>query len=284
MKLSEFPKEILGEIMHDGHFSNIGMLHQQKLNILCPVVSHQYLDEVIKNKAITCLITTKDLADKIPPDIGVWLSPDPLGSFFELHNYFLKLENFYGETVATKIAKNCLISSKAHISKHNIILHDRVSVGNHSTITGRTEICIGTNIADNVVIGGDGFEVKTMRGVPSIIKHAGNVFIGKNVEIQPFSAIDRGLFNDQTYIGNNVKMDSYVHIAHNATVLDNTIIASSAKIMGSTHIGKDVFISPGAIINNRVTIGEGSFIGVGEIVLKDVPPYSAVHKGEVQPR
>jgi UDP-3-O-[3-hydroxymyristoyl] glucosamine N-acyltransferase len=79
----------------------------------------------------------------------------------------------------------------------------------------------------------------------------------------------------------NVKIDKYVHIAHNATILENTILASSSKIMGSSHVGKNVFISAGVIVNNRVKIGDGCFIGPGEVVVKDVPPNSMFISGEI---
>lgn len=284
MKLSELEKIMSGKLFRDGNFSSIGMLYQKKADILCPISDSKYLHFLPANPTVSCLIATEELVEKIPEHIGLWVSPDPISSLFELHNYFLDATNFYGENLNTQKPTSCVISDKAQISEQNIILHECVTIGPFTTISGKTEIGFNSKIANHVVVGGNGFEVKKLQGTPEIIKHAGSVFIGDNVEINPFSTIDRGLFDDQTYIGNNVKMDSYVHIAHNTTILENTIIASSAKIMGSSHIGRNVFISPGVIIDNRVTIGDGCYIGVGEIILNDVPANSSVFKGKILPR
>lgn len=43
--------------------------------------------------------------------------------------------------------------------------------------------------------------------------------------------------------------------------------------MGKVHIEEDVFIGCNTIICNSVTIGQGSIVGAGSIVTKDIPPY-----------
>ena len=43
-----------------------------------------------------------------------------------------------------------------------------------------------------------------------------------------------------------------------------------------TVIGDDVWIGAGSIILPGVTIGEGSVVGAGAVVTKDVPPYTVV--------
>lgn len=42
---------------------------------------------------------------------------------------------------------------------------------------------------------------------------------------------------------------------------------------GEVKIEKDVFIGCNSIICNSVTIGEGSIVGAGSVVTKDIPPY-----------
>jgi acetyltransferase-like isoleucine patch superfamily enzyme len=50
-------------------------------------------------------------------------------------------------------------------------------------------------------------------------------------------------------------------------------------------IEKDVWVGARAIILKGVTIGEGSVIAAGAIVLKDVPPYSIyINKDKILPR
>ena len=281
MKLSEFPEVITGGLFRDGVFSNIGMLYQEKPNILCPINSAEYLSDMNANNSISCLITNEEVTKEIPENIGIWVSPNPLESFFQLHNYLLYKTDFYGNHFSSLIPKNCSIACNAQISADNIILNDNVMIDNYAIIRGKTEIGKNSKISSYVSIGDDGFEVKIIDGISSIIEHAGGVIIGKNVEIHSFSAIDCGLFDEKTFIGDNVKIDKYVHIAHNSTVLENTIICSSSKIMGSSFIGRNVFISLGVMINNRVKIGNNCFIGPGEVVLEDVPANTRLIDGKI---
>jgi len=281
MKLSDFPTGITGELFRDGDFENIGMLYQEKPQNLCPLADAHYLENFSSNKSICALITTKDIIPLLPTNIGIWVSENPLESFFQLHKALMQSGPFYGEDTPSRIDESCTIASTAHIADQNINMMKNVMVGSGAQVLGRTEIGSDSVISTNVLIGGEGFEVKTINGISKIITHAGSVIIGENVEIQPFTSIDRGLFNDQTSIGNNVKIDSFVHIAHNAVIKDNVILASSVKIMGSALIGENVFISLGALVNNRVSIGNNSFIGPGEVVTQDVPPNSILRNGKI---
>lgn len=48
------------------------------------------------------------------------------------------------------------------------------------------------------------------------------------------------------------------------------------KTKGPTKIGNDVWIGYGAIILSGVTVGDGSIIGAGSVVAKDIEPYSII--------
>ena len=43
-----------------------------------------------------------------------------------------------------------------------------------------------------------------------------------------------------------------------------------------TIIGNDVWMGHGAIIKAGITVGDGTIVGAGAIVVKDVPPYAVV--------
>ena len=53
-----------------------------------------------------------------------------------------------------------------------------------------------------------------------------------------------------------------------------SILKESALLNKKTTIGHDVWIGAKSIIMNGVKIGDGSVIGSGSIVTKDIPPYS----------
>jgi UDP-3-O-[3-hydroxymyristoyl] glucosamine N-acyltransferase len=50
------------------------------------------------------------------------------------------------------------------------------------------------------------------------------------------------------------------------------LIAASAVISGSVVIGDDVWVGPGAVISNGITIGSRAQIVIGSVVIKSVLP------------
>ncbi|MCX7917034.1 MAG: UDP-3-O-(3-hydroxymyristoyl)glucosamine N-acyltransferase [bacterium] len=156
----------------------------------------------------------------------------------------------------TEIGNNCLIYPK-------VIIRERIKIGN------RVIIHPGT------VIGGDGFGFATVKGVHHKIPQIGTVEIGNDVEIGSNVTIDRARF-DKTYIGNGVKIDNLVQIAHNVYIGDNSIIVAQVGISGSTKIGKNVIVAGQAGIIGHITIGDNAIIGGKAGVTKNVPPNTHV--------
>lgn len=152
----------------------------------------------------------------------------------------------------TKTGKECLIYP-------HVIIRERVKIGN------RVIIHPGT------VIGGDGFGFATVKGAHHKIPQIGTVVIGDDVEIGSNVTIDRARF-DKTDIGNGVKIDNLVQIAHNVYIGENTIVVAQVGISGSTVVGKNVIVAGQAGIIGHVTVGDNAIIGGKAGVTKDVPP------------
>ena len=68
--------------------------------------------------------------------------------------------------------------------------------------------------------------------------------------------------SQHTVIGNNVNLSQFINIGTN-------------RGEGAT-IGDNVYIGPQACIVGKVHIGDGSNIGAGAVVVKDVPPGTTV--------
>jgi len=126
----------------------------------------------------------------------------------------------------------------------NVVVREGVTVGKR---------CI---IQPGAVIGGDGFgyaqDVTGALKIPQV----GGVRIGDDVEIGCNTTIDRGALGD-TVIGNGVKIDNLVQIAHNVRIGDHTIITAMVGIAGSTEIGVGVVIGGHAAIAGHLHIGDG---------------------------
>ena len=121
-------------------------------------------------------------------------------------------------------------------------------------------------VGANSTIGSEGFGYSGNEKMP----HIGKVVMGDCVDIGANCCIDRGCL-DNTIIGDNVKVDNLVHIAHSVKIGENTKIAAHTMIAGSVTIGKNVWIGPSVSIINGVTIGDDAYIGIGTNIISDVP-------------
>lgn len=111
------------------------------------------------------------------------------------------------------------------------VLRPRVTLA-HDTVVGQR-----CHIFSGAVIGSDGFGFANERGVWHRIAQIGKVVLGDDVEVGANTTIDRGALDD-TVIGNGVKLDNLIQIAHNVRIGDHSAMAAMVGIAGSTRIGK----------------------------------------------
>lgn len=136
------------------------------------------------------------------------------------------------------------------------------------TIWNNVEIADDVLIGAGSSIGGPGFGYfKDVNGKRKRFSHLGGCIVRSGCEIGANVTIDSGTLSP-TVVGENVKIDSNVHIGHNAKIGCGTVICASATICGSVEIGKDVFIGAGAIIMDKVKIPADSVVGLGAVVRK----------------
>ena len=95
------------------------------------------------------------------------------------------------------------------------------------------------------------------------------------IEIHPGAKIGDGVFIDH---GAGVVIGETCEIEDNVTIYQGVTLGGTGKDVGKRHptVRDNVIIGAGSIILGPITIGEGSKIGAGAIVLRDVPPYSTV--------
>jgi UDP-3-O-[3-hydroxymyristoyl] glucosamine N-acyltransferase len=80
----------------------------------------------------------------------------------------------------------------------------------------------------------------------------------------------------ETVIGNGVKIDDMVHIAHNVAVGDHSIIVAQTGIAGSSKLGAHVTIGGQCGLVGHVSIGDGSVVASRSGVHNDLKPGSIV--------
>ena len=95
------------------------------------------------------------------------------------------------------------------------------------------------------------------------------------IEIHPGAKIGEGFFIDH---GNGVVIGETAEIGNNVTLYQGVTLGGTGKESGKRHptVCDNVMISAGAKVLGSFTIGEGSKIGAGSVVLEEVPPHSTV--------
>lgn len=161
------------------------------------------------------------------------------------------------------IGPHCTIG-KAHIGDNTFVspsvtIYDNVQIG---------EDCF---IKEGAVIGGAGFGFETDEdGNRFRFPQIGGVIIGNYVEIGANTCVDRGALSD-TVIDDYVKIDNLCHIAHNVHIGKNSIITACSEISGSCALGDNVWTGPNTSVRDGKTIDSNTMIGIGAVVVKNVP-------------
>ena len=162
------------------------------------------------------------------------------------------------------IGKNVTIGEKSFIGA-NCYIGDNVKISSGAklfqNVTIYSNVTIGSNVIihSGTVIGSDGFGYAKENNSWIKIPQIGGVKIGNNVEIGSNTSIDRGAL-DNTIIGDGVKIDNQVQIAHNVQIGENTAIAGCVGIAGSAKIGKNCSIGGGAGIQGHIEICDNTQI------------------------
>ena len=164
------------------------------------------------------------------------------------------------------------------------VVKKNVTIGRNTRLSANITICEDVQIGNNclfhpgVVIGADGFGIANDNGKWIKVPQVGSVIIGDNVEIGANTTIDRGAI-ENTKIGNGVKLDNQIQVAHNVVIGDNTVIAGCVGIAGSTKIGHNCIIGGGVGITGHIAIADGVMITGNTMVTKSITKAGSYSSG-----
>ena len=200
---------------------------------------------------------------------------DPKLEIIDIINHFFTRNNY-------KFSRFSRNSDNYRGLGKNVYIHPSVDlgdckIGSGTIINSFCTVNDDTTIGNNVIIhsgskiGNDGFGYVKLKDCSyRKFPHIGGVEIENNVEIGANTCIDKGSLGN-TVIKSGVKIDNLSMIAHNVQIGINSIICSNVSIAGSVKVGNNVWIAPSVSIMNGITIGENAFIGIGSVVIKNVP-------------
>jgi len=226
---------------------------------------------------------------------------NPYLGYAKLSQEFSPVSSFSGIDESAKVHGTAILGDEVNLAAGVVIgahvnLGNAVSIGPNSVIGAHCIIGEGTTIAANVslyhdiivgafctihsgaVIGADGFGFAKDGSDWVKIAQLGGVTIGDHVEIGAGTSIDRGAL-DNTIIGDGVKLDNQVQIAHNVELGDYTAIAGCTAIAGSTKLGKHCTIAGACGITGHLTLADGVHVTAMSLVTHSIAEPGAYSSG-----
>lgn len=271
LRLSDYTDSARFSVVRDCCFKFLGKVPTVLPEKLVPCSKNTHLIEAITRSDVVGIITTKELAEKVPTNLGLAIATSPLEAFYRVHAAIASSEDVWNN-FSTEIARNAIIEPGAIIAPQNVRIGEGTHVASGAVIHERTIIGSNCYIGNHTIIGSRGFEVHGRRILPQI----GGVLIADNVEILANSAIARATFGGFTEVGEGTKIDNFVHVGHDCKIGCNVLIVCGAKFGGRTIVEDDVFVGINALTAPGLTIGAKSRLSMGAVVVKDVKEGSVV--------
>ncbi len=171
----------------------------------------------------------------------------------------------------SKVGPGTVIGASCHIG-------DNVSLGAngriHDNVSIHHDVSIGSNavIHSGAVIGADGFGFVFVDDHYEKFPQVGRVEIGEHVEIGANSCVDRAALG-VTRIGNGVKLDNLIHVAHNCEIGDHVVSAAQAGFSGGAKLGNYVVVGGQVGLGERAVIEDRAVAGgqCGLLPQKTIP-------------
>jgi len=279
---AELPDPKFGE----EEISSGAILSESLASQICFLDNKRHKDQVLTAKATACFVTER-LAEIIGAQhIIPIVTKTPRAHFARAMQKMASRKTLAKSEGETKIAKTAHIHSSAIIGAGAVIeegaeiapyaiIGPGVHIGSNTVIGSHADIrcaIIGRDckIKPSSVVGGAGFGVTGDENGILDIPHLGRVMIGDRVSIGSQSCVDRGQIGD-TIIGDDVKIDNLVQIAHNCSIGDGTVIAGHTGISGSCIVGKGVQMGGNVGLADHLKIGDGASIAARAGVMHDIP-------------
>ena len=241
------------------------------------------------------VITTETLADRVPDETAVLLSPAPNVAFAAVGRHLYGAgERRPGQGVHPRavVADNAKLEGDVAIAA-NAVVDAGVEIGEGTRIGPGAHIgegckigrdCeIGANVVIRAalignrvrvragsVIGDPGFGyVPGPRGIDDVVQ-IGRVILQDDVHVGANACIDRGALGD-TVISEGTKIGNLQQIAHNTRIGRHCIVVGNGGIAGSVEIGDGATLAGGVFTIDHASIGAGATVAGCTLVRGSVP-------------
>ncbi|MBE7026703.1 MAG: hypothetical protein E7410_03975 [Ruminococcaceae bacterium] len=179
--------------------------------------------------------------------------------------YCTELRNQYYKKVLKSMGENVIIEKNVTIVNPQwVSLGDNVKLHQGVTIIARGEggVTIGNNtrLKDRVFLDTESKET-------GYIEIENNVYLGTGTTLFGHTGLYIGAYS---LIAQNVTCTPYSHIFDDP----NSTIYGQGGHSQKVSIGPDAYIGMGVDIMHTGSVGKGSVVGAGSVIVKPIPPYS----------
>lgn len=227
-------------------------------------------------------IVAMDFAGQLGPAATYVAVPNPRLAFSRVVSEFFAPQRPLAGVHPTAIVEDgAVLGEGVHIGPYctvggQSVIGDRTVLHPRVTLAGRTVIGVDCEVRPGATLGLPGFSFdRDEEGRPIQVPHLGGVRVGDRVRIGANTVIDCGTIGD-TVLEDDVKIDDLVQVSHNSIIRRGAYVISGTIVCGGVEVGEDAWIAPHSTIHEQRHVGAGSVVGMGAVVLKDVPACSTV--------
>jgi UDP-3-O-[3-hydroxymyristoyl] glucosamine N-acyltransferase len=258
-------------VTRDASVTTLGFVSSPCDGMLAFALTEQVLAAAVQH-GCRALIVPHALVPLVPEHIGVIASDTPADVFRQLHNALAEGTDFYGADVESRIHPGARVHPTATVGTHNVRVADGAVVGAGCVINGRVTLGQRVEIGPGAVIGASGFQTIRSGKRWHELVHAGGVSIGDDAIVFANATVARGLFRQDTVIGEGCRIGNNAVVSHNVRLGCRTTVGHGAIVNGNVDAGHEVWIGPGASVANNVKIGDCARVDLGGVVIGNLPP------------
>ena len=272
--LKDLADKVKGELVGDPDLviSSIATIQNASSGCISFLANPKY-KKFLKESSASAIIVSPELSSRLETP-GI-IAEDPYAAYAIISSMFTRHRNPYSDKSISYFVHETAEVHDSVIIGPNVYIGPECKIGRNSIVHANSSLVMNVEIGQNTIIhfnsilGSDGFGYAPQKDGYIKIEQLGKLIIGDNVEVGAGCTIDRGAI-DNTEIHKGVKLDNQVHIAHNVILGENSAIAASCAIAGSTTIGKNLQMGGLSGILGHLNIADNVLIGAHTLITKSI--------------
>lgn len=101
---------------------------------------------------------------------------------------------------------------------------------------------------------------------------ASDVVLGDGCVVKAGAVIDTAV-----QVGRCVMLSPNCTVSHGSKLEDGSRLSAGVQLGGSVHVKRGAWLAVSVSVKPGVTIGEGALVGIGSVVLSDIPPHCVAY-------